>query len=117
MKNSRPKEPTNDELKWLLIDFDDTIARNTGHPEYLPTVPVEGAIEALQKLHREGWKITIYTARPWSGYKIVEDWCDKHEIPHRRIICGKPLGRWIIDDRNIEFNGSWKDVLNKVGDK
>lgn len=104
----------NNELKWILIDFDDTVACNSGHPDYRPTVPVKGAREALIGLEKEGWKITIYTARGWADYALIEEWLETFSIPHRRIICGKPLGKYIIDDRNIPFDGNWKKALKKV---
>ena len=104
----------NDDLRWLLVDFDDTICHNSGSPDYTPTTPLEGAKESLDKLVKDGWKITIYTARSWSDYQRIESWLDEHQIPHRRIICGKPLGKYIIDDRNLPFNGDWKEVINKI---
>lgn len=32
----------------------------------------------------------------------------------RRIICGKPLFNCVVDDKNIEFNGNWKEVEYKI---
>lgn len=101
------------ELKWLGIDFDKTIAYSS-YPTFEIGDPLPGALEALQELHKRGWKLTIYTARAWVDYQKIEDWCDKHNLPIRRIICGKPLFRYMIDDRNIEFHGDWQSVLDKV---
>jgi len=101
------------ELKWLGIDFDNTLAHNTGYPTFEPTVPLDGAIEAMNELAKK-WKITIYTSRHWADYQIIEDWLIRHNIPFRRIICGKPLFKYMIDDRNIEFKGKWKKTLKKV---
>lgn len=103
-----------DDLKWLLVDLDETVATNFGPPTYVLGLPIEGAREAIKKLAKKGWKITIYTARPWADYQEIEDWLDTNKIPHRRIICGKPLGRWIVDDKNIEFKGDWNEVLKKI---
>lgn len=103
------------ELRWIGVDFDKTLAHSSGFPDFEIKEPLEGAIEAMEELHRRGWKITIFTARPWSDYQKVEDWCIEHKLPTRRIICGKPLFKYLIDDRNIEFNGDWTSVLNKVG--
>jgi len=105
---------TNDELKWLLVDFDDVIAHNTGKPDYIPTTPLDGAKESLVKLTKDGWKIVIYTARSWADYNTIETWLDSNEIPHRRIVCGKPLGKYIIDDRNIAFKGDWSEALKEI---
>lgn len=108
----RPLE--NQELKWICIDFDETIATNSGHPDYFLREPVKGAKQALERLAQEGWKTIIYTARAWVDYQTIEAWLAHYNIPFRRIICGKPLARWIIDDRNIEFDGNWDKVFDKL---
>jgi hypothetical protein len=102
------------DLKWLGIDFDCVIANNSGHPDYTITTPLEGAKEYLDKIEQDGYKITIYTARGWAMYEEIETFLNKHQIPFRRIICGKPLFRWVIDDRNISFDGDWKKAYNKI---
>jgi hypothetical protein len=76
--------------------------------------PIPGAVEAMKKLDSDGWKLVIYTARHWSDYINIEDWLTKHGIPFREIICGKPLFRYMIDDKNIEFKGDWGQVLSKI---
>ena len=101
-------------LNWLGIDFDDVIAHNTGYPDFTPTEPLNGVREALDKLHFDGWKIKIYTARPWSDHRKVERYLKDHNIYFDDVICGKILVKWMIDDRNIEFKGDWKKVLKKI---
>jgi hypothetical protein len=101
-------------LKWLGIDFDETLANNTGYPDFTLGEPIEGAKEAMEELTAKGFKISIYTARAWSEYNIIEEWLERHNITYKRIICGKPLFRYVIDDRNIEFKGNWREVIDKV---
>lgn len=110
--NKKPYLPDSD-LKWLGIDFDKTIAHSS-FPDFEIGEPLPGAIEALKALHEQGWKLTIYTARAWVDYQKIEDWCTQYEVPIRRIICGKPLFKYMIDDRNIEFSGDWKAVIDKI---
>ena len=98
-------------LRWLGVDWDETIVQNTGYPDFTPTQPIVGAVEALKKLDDLGYKIIIFTARPWSDYQNIENFCIEFEIPMRRIICGKPLFKAIIDDKNVAFNGDWKKAL------
>lgn len=101
----------NGELKWVGVDFDGTIVK-TSPPDYKLGEPINGAREALTQMANDGWKIVIFTARPWADYTLIEDWLKEYLIPFRRIICGKPLMRFYIDDRNIEFNGhNWGSVL------
>ena len=104
-----------EEIKWVGIDFDDTLCHNSGYPDYVPTIPLAGAVEAMNKLHGAGYKIVIFTARHWIDYHNIEGWCTKYNIPIRRIICGKPVLKWMIDDKNIEFRGDWGCVDKVIG--
>lgn len=98
---------TNEKIKWAGIDFDDTIASNSSFPDYIPGAPLPGAAESVRALSELGYKITIFTARPWSDYANIESYCKHYGIPVRRIICGKPLLRFMIDDKAVAFNGDW----------
>lgn len=98
-------------LNWGGIDFDDVIAHNSGYPKFKLLEPLEGAKEAMLKLHEDGWKIKIYTARAWSEHRNIERYLKKHDIYFDDVICGKALFDWIIDDRNIPFDGDWKKTL------
>ena len=102
------------DLKWIGIDFDDVIAGNSGYPDYVLGEPLSGSKEALEQIRDNGWKAIIYTARPWSQYIVVEDYLNTHQIPFKAIVCGKVLLRWMIDDKNIEFHGDWKETLSKI---
>lgn len=108
-------EPIKDnELIWIGVDFDKTLANNTGYPNYELTEPMEGAIDAMYEIVKRGFKIIIVTARGYADYHKIEEWCEKYNVPVRRIICGKPLVRWMIDDRNVEFKGDWKKTLTSI---
>lgn len=102
-----------DELLWVGVDLDKTLAEGIWPKEGIGK-PIKGAREFLNKLVEKGFKITIFTSRPWSHHKCIEDWCSDNGMPVRRIICGKPLFRCTIDDRNIEFDGNFKKVLRKI---
>jgi phosphoglycolate phosphatase-like HAD superfamily hydrolase len=109
------KEPIHEkELKWLGIDFDLTIAHNSEHPEYQPLEPIKGAKKYLDKLVADGWKIIIYTSRPWHEYDKIEEWLNLYQIPFRRIVCGKLFVKWMVDDRAINFNGNWEEVYKQI---
>jgi len=107
------KPITEPEIKWLGIDFDGTLCNSSGFPDYIPGEPLPGAVEAMKEFDAMGYKITIFTARHWADHHNIEKWCEKYEIPVRRIICGKPLLLRMVDDRNIEFGGDWSLVREK----
>ena len=104
----------NDELRWIMVDFDETLCHNSGLPNFYPLEPIEGAKEAMQTLTDRGYKITVFTARGWSDYSLIETWLNYYSIPFRRIICGKPLARWLIDDRAMQFKGDWKEITDRL---
>jgi histidinol phosphatase-like enzyme len=106
--------PPRKQLNWIGVDFDDTIVKNTGFPDFEPTEIIDGAKEALDELVKNGYKLVIFTARSWSDHELVEDFLKDNGIKFKSVICGKPLFHRMIDDRNIEFNGDWKLVVNKL---
>ncbi len=111
--NQYHKQLQDCDLKWVGIDLDKTLAEGIW-PELGIGEPMEGAREALEELHSLGLKAIIYTARPWSDYENIERWLNDHKMPFSRIVCGKALLLAMIDDRNIEYKGDWKEVVEKV---
>lgn len=105
---------TSEELNWVGIDFDNTICNNSGFPDFFPTTLIPGAKEGIEKIASQGYKPIIFTARPWSEFHIVKQFIETHSLPIKTIICGKPLMRCLIDDRNIAFDGSWEGIVDKI---
>lgn len=94
--------PIRTELLWAAVDFDGTIAESHWTPEdpnYEIGEPIPGAYRKAWELHREGLKIIVHTARPWSDYERIESWLTHHGFPFKRIVCGKLLANIYIDDR------------------
>lgn len=104
-----------DRLKWVGVDLDKTMCTGVWPEPGIGPI-IEGTKKALDALTAKGWKIIIYTSRPWAEYEAIENWCKDNEIPIRAIICGKPLFKYFIDDRNIEFDGDWDKVVGKIPD-
>ena len=104
----------NEELKWIAVDFDETIASSSGFPDFIPGDPLHGAVDSLRELNRLGYKIMVYTARHWSDYKNIEEYCTFYGIPIKSIICGKPLLKCFVDDKNIAFSGDWEQALKDI---
>lgn len=108
-------KPTNDDLKWIGIDYDNTIAKNSGYPDFTPLDPLEDTKESIVLLASRGYKPTIYTARPSSDVFMLEEWLKKYDIEHsiRRLFTGKELFRHMIDDRAIRFT-NWKETIELI---
>lgn len=87
-------------LKWKAVDFDNTIADNTGYPDYIPLGPLPGVKEHLEAITAKGGKIIVHTARPWADYANIEKFMEEHGLPFKDIVCGKLLAETYIDDRN-----------------
>ena len=101
-------------FKVIGVDLDKTIAKNSPHPDYDLLEPIDGAWESLNYLHHHGWDIFIYTSRPWHDYNMIKDWLDRYDFEYDGIICGKLFCKWMVDDRNITFDGDWNKVLKMV---
>src|SRR6266496_1086543 len=99
------------ELKWALLDVDGTLAEPLWTPDN-PTKdigpPIPKNIAKALKLYYAGYKLTVWSSRPWSDYLRVERWCERNKLPVRRILLGKPLGGVYCDDRAVNADAeSW----------
>jgi len=114
--------------KVVAVDFDETIASKAEYPEI--GKPIKGVQEALKRIQEAGYKIRIYTCRMnghnleeegEKGYqahkKRIEDYLEKYEIPYDDIADseeGKIFAEFYVDDKSVEFDGSWEKVLKKI---
>ena len=108
----------------IICDFDGTIAEWGEYPE--PGPPCPGVKEALQEIRDSGLYIIVLSARTSDQMskhpidkemqkRLIQDYLDKYEIPYDEVLkSDKPVAKFYIDDRAIEYRGSWRDVLRKV---
>lgn len=115
-------------LKQIAIDFDGVIHKSS-KGFFDGTVydePVEGSIEAIQKLHSDGYEIVIFTAkakpdRPLvngkTGAELVWDWLEKYDIQKyiKQVTSEKPRAIAYIDDKGIRFT-DWGTTLNLLNE-
>ena len=106
--------PKPDKLTHIGVDWDQTIFETSGYPDYTPTEIILGAKEGLEKIVAMGYKVVVFTARPWADLYILKHLIKEHKLPVDQIICGKPLFLWMIDDKALTFTGSWEDTLTKL---
>jgi hypothetical protein len=92
------------------VDFDETIAHNTGQPDFKPTTPLSGVWAKLRTWTDEGKDIRIFTARASTDERLLEAWMAYYSIPFGgKIVFGKPLGL-LYDDRARQVSDNWKDL-------
>jgi hypothetical protein len=103
-----------DKIKYLAVDLDKTVAKNSAYPEFKLLEPIEGARDALKHLTSIGWDIIIHTSRAWHEESQIKDWLKKWDIPYKRIVCGKYFAKYYVDDRAIHFD-NWNEIIRKVG--
>lgn len=103
--------PPPDGLKWVAVDFDNTLSRcrfNLETGDNLPREPMPGSLRKCRELIEHGYKIVIHTSRPWWDYELIEAWLDHYGYPYSAIVCGKLQAVAYVDDRNIDVNEpSW----------
>jgi hypothetical protein len=109
--------PEMEQLKWFACDLDGTIAYKSWSPggdDFKIGAPMVDNIKKLEKVHEAGFKIVIFTARPYSHYELIESWCKEYvpQIPIRAIVCGKLLFHMLVDDRAI--NADAEDWVPKL---
>lgn len=109
--------------KYVCVDLDGTIAH---YKEWVSEdhfgEPIKGVQDAFAKLHKEGWKIIIFTTR--GNHERIKNYLDKHSIPFDHINTnpeqpagaedGKPIADAYVDDRGIPFNGNWAATVDEV---
>lgn len=99
------------DLKWVGVDLDHTIAERLW-PDPKIGAPIERNIGKLREVAEAGYKIIIFTARPWSDIMRIENWLIKHDIPFNKIICGKLLVKNYFGDE--AYNSEEESWLSKI---
>lgn len=112
--------------KTLCIDLDGTLCEiRSGNQLYSDVAPLPGAIQAVNSLKKDGWKIIIHTARQMHTYHgnigqinkhtvpVIVEWLDRWGFQYDEVIVGKPLGIY-IDDRAIRFENDWNNVIEQL---
>lgn len=108
--------------KTIAVDLDGTIIEYDGWKgEDHFGKPIKGAKSALKTLKDKGYIIIIWTTR--GDKDKVAKYLKEHDIPFDYInenpyqppnTSCKIYADYYIDDRAVEFRGSWSEVLNKI---
>ena len=108
----------------ICIDLDGVICRIREQQEgYEGLEPVEGAVEKIRNLKKNGHYIIIYSARRMKTHdgnvgkatadigKITLEWLESYGILYDEIILGKPWADIYIDDNAVRFEG-WDKIAD-----
>ncbi|MEM0465204.1 MAG: adenylyltransferase/cytidyltransferase family protein [Candidatus Pacearchaeota archaeon] len=111
----------------LLVDIDGTICPQVKKGQgYNNLEPFKDAIETINKLYDEGFRIILYTSR-FMGYNkgdilkiyrekgnvYIEDQLKKWGLKYHELYLGKPQSDIIIDDRALFFERDWKKIYKE----
>lgn len=107
--------------KTIAVDLDGTIARfDKWNGDKNIGLPVKGVRKNLKYIRDKlGFTIIIHTCR--SDLEVVKEYLEDYKIPYdyinenpespETVGDGKLYADYYIDDRAIEFNGKWQNVL------
>ena len=99
--------------KTILIDLDGVLNQYTGgfDKDFIPPIK-EGAIEFLEKLS-EDFELKLFTTRNkiLAAKWLIKNNIDKYFID---ITNTKDLAWLYIDDRCINFNGNFNDLIKSI---
>ena len=104
----------------IVIDLDGTILEEKSKEEKAKSMPLPGAVEAVNKLYEMGHVITIYSARTNSDLELTLKQLKKYGIKYHCLVLGKPVGDMFIDDRAFVFRdwkGNWRNLLRLINEK
>lgn len=101
----------------IAIDFDHTIHNlDDREPGYRMGKPFPGAKETINRWADQGHGILIHSVRAAtpSGERSIAEWLDYFGIVYDNIL-PKPYADRYIDDRALQFTGSWAELEEKLG--
>lgn len=86
----------------IVCDLDGTICTEEKRFSRSLAIPIKNVRVRLLQAQKAGHEIVIFTARGWEEYEMTKAWLVANDIPHDRLICGKPIGDIFIDDRSYK---------------
>lgn len=123
----------------LVFDIDDTICVHKNR-DYANARPIQEMIDKINQLYDRGYEIVLYTSRGMNSCKgdldliikknkdVLEKWLKDNNVSYTKLIFGKPLGDWYIDDKAMtmsqflnapfyDMKGGSKASIRREGDR
>lgn len=104
----------------VCLDFDGVINEYPGwQGEGFAKIngkPVEGAKEAIKSLRDKGWLVLVHSTRcSYSGGTIaIVEYLNEYNIRVDGVCTNKPPADIYVDDRGIQFNGNWEELMHSI---
>lgn len=98
----------------ILVDVDDTVLTSSGPPIYSMARPVEGAVDAINKLWGMGYVVDFFTGRNHNLYDATLRDLEKFGFKFRRLIMGKPHAALYIGNEAVRHM-TWSRTMLDVG--
>ena len=108
----------------FCFDIDNTICRTKGS-NYKKSLPKKKNINSINRLHKKGYYIKIFTSRFMGrtnsnsakakkiGYKKTLEQLNNWGLKFDLLLMGKPRFDVYIDDKNLGYKSNWAEYLNK----
>jgi len=87
----------------ITVDIDGILTKETIGHDYKERSPNIEAIKNLQKLQRDGYKISLYSSRYLLDRTDTIQWLLENQVPFDRMILGKPNAEAYIDDKSLPY--------------
>lgn len=99
-------------MRGVCVDFDGVLNNYEFYDPNELYTPRDGAKEFLMELSKRFYVI-IFTAR---DNEKVEQWLIDYDMPFNEVTNIKKPATAYIDDRAIQFNGDYEEILDIVDD-
>ena len=105
-------------MKTICFDLDGVICTNTWG-DYKNAKPIFPAINKVNSLYNNGFKIIIFTARYMGrnnedinkanieGYEFTKNQLTEWGLKFHKLLLGKPSYDLFVDDKSINFDDKW----------
>lgn len=96
--------------KTICVGFDGVLNEYNSYEEGNLGEPLSGSQDFIKKLRRK-YKVVILTSRP---KEQVNRWLRRNGFPSIKVTAHKVSAVAYIDDRAIQFHGSYKKVISQL---
>ncbi len=102
-------------MKIIAFDLDGCLTNEPKihYSEFSKCTPNINNINKLNTLYTNGFRIIIYTSRYIEDKDLTITWLSDNNIKYHEIIFNKLLADYYIDDKAININDTWSDIIMK----